>query len=199
MTCVDSAGATGSEGEGLWGGGSLRGRAKGEAITEGVDIAVAVALSVGTGLGDGGLGVARAVEAGVGVEIMAEGAVVIGLALTAAAIADGAVLEVLDGRGFTKVFDGASGGGETSAFIFARARSAAGRSVSAAQLFSTVASVMVSFTFCGRSTPGTAVIAGADITSTSPRTLGGAFVSEFTCRSRRYRSMGCWLRERISS
>ncbi len=63
----------------------------------------------------------------------------IGLALAGAAVAVAIVLEVLDGTGFTNVFEGASGGGVTSAFIFARARSAAERSVSAAQLFSTVA------------------------------------------------------------
>lgn len=160
---------------------------------------MAVGLAVGIGRGDGGLGVGRAVEAGVGLEIVAEDGVAIGLALVAAAVADGEMLEALDGRGFTKVLEGASAGAAASAFIFARARSAAGRSVSAAQLFSTVVSVIVSFTVCGRSTPGTVVIAGADITRTSPRTVGGAAVSKFTCRSRRYRSMGCWLRERISS
>jgi hypothetical protein len=151
-------------------------------MTGGVDIAVAVALAVGIGLGNSGVGVARAVGAGVGLKIVVEAGAALGLALTAAAVTDG---EVLDGRGFTKVLEGALGGTVTSAFIFARARSAAERSVSAAQLFSTVVSVMVSFTVCGRSTPGTVMIAGADITRTSPRTLGGAVVSEFTCRSRR--------------
>jgi hypothetical protein len=84
-------------------------------------------------------GIARAVGAGVGVaETVVLGAV-IGFALAGAAVAVAIVLEVLDGAGFTNVFEGASGGGVTSAFIFARARSAAERSVSAAQLFSTVA------------------------------------------------------------
>lgn len=229
MTGVDSAGGAVCAGEGLWGGVGLGGRTEGDAKTDGVDISVAVAWAVGTGLGNAGLGVARGlgdadiegigveiatgvvravgaavgdtgvgvarmIGAGVGDEIAAGDGVEIALALAA-----GVVLEVLDGTGFTRVFEGASAGGVTSAFIFARARSAAGRSVSAAQLFSTVASVSFSFTVCGRSTPMTAVIAGADMTRTSPRTLGGSVVSELTCRSRRYRSIGCRLRERISS
>jgi hypothetical protein len=123
----------------------------------------------------------------------------IGLALAGAGVGVAIVVEVLGGAGFTNLFGGASDGGATSAFIFARARSAAARSVSAAQLFSTVVWAMVSFTVCGRSTPWTLVIAGADITRTSPRTVGGAVVSELTRRSRRYRSIGCRLRERISS
>lgn len=101
-------------------------------MTGGVDIAVAVALAVGIGLGNSGVGVARAVGAGVGLKIVVEAGAALGLALTAAAVTDG---EVLDGRGFTKVLEGALGGTVTSAFIFARARSAAERSVSAAQLF----------------------------------------------------------------
>ena len=85
---------------------------------DGVNIAVAVARAVGAVVG--------AVETdGVGVVI-------------ARGVALAVVLEVLDGAGFTNLFEGASGGGVTSAFIFARARSAAARSVSAAQLFSTV-------------------------------------------------------------
>lgn len=126
------------------------------------DAALGVARAVGAGVGDAGLGVALATEAGVGdvdtdgvgVETAAGvacavGAVVgvaetvfvglaIGLALTGATVVVAVVPEVLAGAGFTNVFEGASGGGVTSAFIFARARSAAGRSVSAAQLFSTV-------------------------------------------------------------
>jgi hypothetical protein len=165
----------------------------------GVEIATGVVRAVGAAVGDIGVGVVRVIGAAVGEEIVAEEGVVTGPAPFAGAVADGVLLEVLAGAGFANVFEGASGGGVTSAFIFARARSAAGRSVSAAQLFSTVASVSFSFTVCGRSTPMTAVIAGADMTRTSPRTLGGSVASEFTCRSRRYRSMGCWLRERISS
>lgn len=163
---MDSAGETVSEGEGFGRTVGRRGRAEGEADTDGADITVAVARAVGAGVGEAGLEVARAVGAGVGFEIAAGVAragdgvgvaetavvgVVTGLALTAATVA--VVREVLDGTGFTNVFEGASSGGVTSAFIFARARSAAGRSVSAAQLFSTVASVIVSFTVCGRSIP----------------------------------------------
>ena len=216
MGSADSVGETASAGLGR--GAGRRGRGEGGAEKGGVDIAVAA----GGGVGKAGLRVARAVGAGMGddntggeVE-MAAGVIrafgggtglvetgvvgpVIGLAPAGAAVAVAVVLDGLDGTGFTNVFEGASGGGDTSAFIFARARSAAARSVSAAQLFSTIACAMVSFMVCGRSTPGTVVIAGADMTRTSPRTVGGADVSELTSRSRRYRSMGCWLRERISS
>lgn len=162
MAFADFAGETVGEGKGLGGGVARRGRAEGEANTDGVDIEGTVACVVGAAVGDAGLGVARAVGAGVGdaetdggVEIAAGvtrtvGAgvgvaetlvvgVVIGLALAGAAVAVAIVLEVLDGAGFTNVFEGASGGGVTSAFIFARARSAAERSVTAAQFFSTVA------------------------------------------------------------
>jgi hypothetical protein len=200
---MDSAGEMNAEGEGLGSGAGRRGRAEGEANTGGGDICEAAGTAMGEAdlgaartVGAGGVGVeilegiARTVPAGVGVTETVVNGVVTGLALAGAALAVAVVVEVLDGACFTNVFEGASGGGVTSAFIFARARSAAGRSVSAAQFFSTVASVIVSLTVCGRSTPWIAVIAGANITRTSPRTVGEAVVSEFTCRSRRYRSMG---------
>jgi hypothetical protein len=166
-------------------------------------------VTVGTGLGDTALngvgvettaGVVRAIGVDVGLAETAGFGVGTGPALVGAAVVVVVGVEVLEGRGgITTVFEGASGGGVDSAFIFARARSAAGRSASEAQLFSTVASVRFSFILCGRFIPWSVVRAGADITRTSPRTVAGAVVSEFTCRSRRYLSMGCRLRERTSS
>jgi hypothetical protein len=158
---------------------------EGEAVADGVAVDIAAA-------------VARAVADGIGVDETALVGVEAGVGLVAATVAVTAGLEAASG--FTNVFEGASGGGVTSAFIFARARSEAERSVSAAQVFSTVACVRVSFTVCGRSIPCTLVITGADISRTSPRIIGFAvslFIS--TWRWRRYRSIGCWLRERISS
>jgi len=192
-----------------------RGAGVGDARTEGVTVGTAtgvVRAGGDTAAANVGLGVARVMEGGVGLGMagvartagagVAE-AIVVGvvteLGLVGAAVAPGGVAEVVGGPGFTNVFEGASAGGVDSAFIFARARSAAARSASAAQLFSTVASAIVSFTVCGRSTPGTLVIAGADMTRISPRTVGRSVLSEFICRSRRYRSMGRRLRVRISS
>ena len=146
-----------------------RGRAEGEATTEGVDIAVArlggdeiggaggaiatgVARTVGAVV-EAGLGVARAGGAKAGVAAIVPAGAGIGLVPAGAVIGGAIVAEVLGGAGFTNVFGGASDGGATSAFIFARARSAAARSVSGAQLFSTVVCAIVSFTVCGRSTP----------------------------------------------
>ena len=210
MDAVDSAGGTVNAGDGPGGGAGCRGRAEGEAWTgAGVDIAGAVARAVGAGFGDAAIdgagvgtiaGVVRAIGVETGIAETAAFGVGMGLALTGVAVAGVVAAEGLEGRsGVTNVFEGASGGGVDSAFIFARARSAAGRSVSAAQLFSTVAWVRFSFILCGRFIPWSVVRAGADITRISPRTVAGAVVSEFTCRSRRYRSMGCRLRERISS
>lgn len=223
-------------GDGFAGGAGCRGRAEGEAWTDGVDIGGAVARAVGAGLGDaatgsvgveaatgvvfGGVtvgtglgdtaidgagvetnaGVVRAIGVDVGMAETAGFGVGTGPAPVGAAVIVVMGVDVLGGRGgVTIVFEGASGGGVDSAFIFARARSAAGRSASEAQLFSTAASVRFSFILCGRFIPWSVVRAGADITRTSPRTVAGTVVSEFTCRSRRYRSMGCRLRVRISS
>ena len=221
----EALGFADSGGEDLGGGTGCRGRAEGDAKIGDADIAgmvdpavgaggLGVTLARGTGVGDAwtegvrvgiATGVVRAggdavaVNVALGVtRVVVEGGVGLGMA-GVARTADAGVAEVVDGAGFTNVFEGASGGGVDSAFIFARARSAAGRSASAAQLFSTVASAIVSFTVCGRSTPWTVVIAGADTTRTSPRTVGRSVCSEFTCRSRRYRSMGRRLRVRISS
>lgn len=209
MDAVDSGGGTVNAGDGPGGGAGCRGRAEGEAWTGGgVDIAGAVARVVGAGFGDATVdgagveitaGVVRAIGVDVGMAETGAFGVGTGLALTGVAVVVVGV-ELLEGRrGVTNVFEGASGGGVDSAFIFARARSAAGRSVSVDQLFSTVAWVRFSFILCGRFIPWSVVRAGADITRISPRTVGAAVVSEFTCRSRRYRSIGCRLRERISS
>lgn len=95
------------------------------------DLGVALAIGAGVGV-EIVAGVARTVAAGIGVAATVVIGVVTGLALAGAALAVTVTVEVLDGTGFTNVFEDASGGGVTSAFIFARARSAAGRSVSAA-------------------------------------------------------------------
>jgi hypothetical protein len=146
----------------------LRGVADGETPT-----ADGVGLEIGAAVG-------RAVCDGAGVDIGAvviravgEGAVdtAAGVGVMAATEATGVELTVTL-VGLTNLFEGASGGGVTSAFIFVRARSEAARSVSAVQVFSTVASVKVSFILCGRSIPGTLVMTGADISRTSPRTIG---------------------------
>jgi hypothetical protein len=159
LASADSAGETIGEGKSLGEGAGRGGRTEGEADTDGVDIAGRVACAVGATVGDAGLGVARGIGArvgngdtewvgvetapgvarGVGVAETVVAGVVLGFALAGATVAVAIVLDVLNGAGFTNVLEGASGGGVTSAFIFARARSAAGRSVSAAQLFSTVA------------------------------------------------------------
>jgi hypothetical protein len=89
------------------------------------------------GIAGRGRGEADKADGGVAATVVV--GAVIGLALAGAGIALAGALEVLEGAGFTNVFEGASGGGVTSAFIFARARSAAERSVSTAQLFSTMA------------------------------------------------------------
>lgn len=176
MASGDAAGKTIGAGDGFMGVTGCRGRTEGEGIA-GVDITGAVAGAVGGAVGDNaGLGVARAVGAGigdagfgvdfavgagvgdadtggVGVEIVAGVARAVGAEIGVAETAVAGVVTGLalirgglvvwvpegpEGSGFTNVFEGASGGGVDSAFIFARARSAAGRSVSADQLFSTL-------------------------------------------------------------
>ena len=132
---MDSAGAISR--------GVAAGFSAGETAGIGVAIATGVARIAGATVA-AGLGVSRAGGAKAGVAATV-------LAGTAAGVA--IVVPVLGGPGFTNVFGGASEGGATSAFIFARARSAAARSVSGAQLFSTVVWAIVSFTVCGRSTP----------------------------------------------
>ncbi len=107
-----------------------------------------MARAVGAGFGDAAIdgtgvettaGVVRAIGVDVGIAVTAAFGVGIGLALTGAVVAAVVGVEELEGRrGLTNVFEGASGGGVDSAFIFARARSPAARSVSADQLFSTV-------------------------------------------------------------
>jgi hypothetical protein len=171
-------------------------RGVGEAKTGGVGLECTVETGVGA---ETLAGVVRAIGSDAGVGETGGAGIVTGLALAAAAGGVAVGPEGPEGSAFTNVFEGASGGGVDSAFIFARARSAAGRSVSADQLFSTLVSAMVSCTVCGRFTPGMVTSAGADITKTSPRTDGGAAVSALSWRSRRYRSMGRRLRERISS
>jgi hypothetical protein len=210
---ISAGGAIVDAGEGLVKTAVGRGRTEGEATTGGVEIAGAISRAVAAGLGDAGMGgagvviatgvartVGTVVAAGLGVARAGGASAGVAAEVPAGAAAGVAMVgAVLGGAGFTNVFGGASRGGATSAFIFSRARSAAARSVSGAQLFSTEVWAIVSLTVCGRSTPLTLVIAGADITRTSPRTVGKAVVSELIWRSRRYRSIGCRLRERISS
>ncbi len=165
----------------------------------GVEAGLGDVAKVGAGVETTG-GVVRAIGVAIGMAETAGFGVGIGLAPNGGAVPVVVGVEVIEGRnGVTSVFGGASGGGVDSAFIFARARSPADRSASVDQLFSTVVCAIVSLTVCGRFIPASVVRAGADMISTSPRTLAGAVVSEFTCRSRRYRSIGCRLRERISS
>jgi hypothetical protein len=162
------------------GAGVMAGEGRGErvvtglrGVTDGETVAAdGVGLEIGATLGradcDGaGVDVGAAIIRAVG-----EGAAnAAGVGVVAATEATGVELTVTL-VGLTNLFDGASGGGVTSAFIFVRARSEAARSVSAVQVFSTVALVKVSFTLCGRSIPGTLVMTGADISRTSPRTIG---------------------------
>lgn len=181
MAKVSADGATVEAGEGLERTAGGRGRTEGEARTEGGEIAGAIAAAVAAAFGESeaaGIGVARTVGAvgAVGFGVVPSGGTNAGVAATMAGVAT--VVDMLGERGFTNVFEGASDGGATSAFIFARARSAAARSGSAAQLFSTVVWAIVSLIDWGRSTPWTLLIEGADITRTSPRTVGNAVVSE---------------------
>jgi hypothetical protein len=115
--------------------------ADGEAATDGVgveiDVAAGRAVAVVRALGDGeadadGVGldtaaaVARAVADGIGVAETVTIGVEAGIGLAAATAAVAVGLEATEVfSGLTNVFEGASGGGVTSAFIFARARSAA--------------------------------------------------------------------------
>src|SRR5947209_13308199 len=90
------------------------------------------------------------------------------------AVAVGAAVVVAIGEasaGGTNFFGGASGGGVASVLIFVRARSAAERSATEVQPFSTFTSVTRSFTRRGRKRFGTSLRIGMETSSSSPRTL----------------------------
>jgi hypothetical protein len=97
----------------------------------------------------------------------------------AAGVAEVVAVEL--SSGFTNVFGGALGGGVDSVRIFVRARSAAERSA-IVQPLSMFTSITRSFTRRGRGISRTSVIRGAEISSSSPRTI--AAVSVFCRRSR---------------
>jgi hypothetical protein len=104
----------------------------------GVEAVLGDAARIGAG-GETIAGVVRAVGVAIGMAETAGFGVEAGLAPTGAVVPVVVGVELLAGRsGVTIVFEGASGGGVDSAFIFARARSPADRSVSVDQLFSTV-------------------------------------------------------------
>jgi hypothetical protein len=183
------------------GDGRMRGVADvaGVALAE-VDLAVAVAVGLLTGFlvaAGVGLAVALGVAAGVAVAFatgvafgVATGVAVAGVAGVAdadvviavgAGVAD-AVVVVDASAGLTNFFGGAFGGGVASVFILARARSAAERSAIAVQPVSMFNSITRSFTRRGRGMLRTSVITGAEMSSSSPRTV--AIISVFWRRRR---------------
>lgn len=136
--------------------------------------------------------------------VAAGDATVVGLGLAlAAGVAAGVVAgvaAVVVSCGFTNLFGGAFGGTVASAFILVRVRSAAERSVTAVQPLSITTSETRSLTVRGRWNPGILFSNGTVMTISSPRTVAAALsLSTSAWRRRRYRSIGCRLRERISS
>ena len=200
-------------------GGGVRSRPRvGEIIGEvvGDDVALEVAVAAGVALGvmaDPGVSADRAgrrgrcVAVGSGVtEADSAGAALAVAAADGDGDADGAAFVSAAGTdslaGFTNVFDGASGGGVDSDFIFVRACSAACRSPMSSQPCSTTVCAMAALTVRGRSARRPIAITGAGIAITWPRTTGrptSTLRLTLTSRSRRKRSIGCWLRVRSSS
>jgi hypothetical protein len=183
VVVVGLAGVAAIDGLGL-GLGVDEGRTRTEADAAGVAVAEIVALVAGlatlvpgVALGaavDAGLGIVFAVAAGVG---LAAGAGAV--AAVAAGVAEPVAVD--DSSGLTNVFGGALGGGVDSVRIFSRARSAAERSA-IVQPLSMFTSITRSLTRRGRGMSRTSVITGAEISSSSPRTV--AAVSVFCRRSR---------------
>jgi hypothetical protein len=184
------------------------GRARTEGEAAGVAVAGIVAAGVGLialapGVGFGvDLGRAPGVTDGAALGVAA-GTVAVATGVVAgpdlagvvaaAGVADAVVVEL--SSGFTNLFGGAFGGGVDSVRILVRARSAAERSA-IVQPLSTFSSITRSLMRRGRGISRTSVITGAEISSSSPRTVAAASVF---CRRSRYRSIGRWLRERNSS
>jgi hypothetical protein len=159
---------------------------RGVGLVTGFGVAVAVAFGVAAGVAVAAAfasGVALGVTAGVA--LAAAGAVVVGagavvVAAVGAGVADAVVVDA--STGLTNFFGGAFGGGVASAFILVRARSAAERSAIAVQPVSMFNSMTRSLTRRGRGRSRTSVMTGAEISSSSPRTV--AIISVF-CRRRR--------------
>lgn len=174
---TDGAGVAVAEGCALAAGDTL---VDGDALTEGaeeaegVTVGVVLMRTVGEAVA---VGATEAVTAGV--------AVAAGIVAVAVGLAGGAeALGVLSG--FTNRFDGASGGGVDSVFIFARALSAAERSEISLQPLSTSTRATLSLTFRGRSIPGSAPMSGVGTSISSPCTVARA-VSPLISRCRRSR------------
>jgi hypothetical protein len=145
-------------------------------VAEVADRAGVVAVAAGVGLGADAaetLGLIFGDAAGV---VVAVAELVAGAAV---GVAEEAVAEL--SSGFTNVFGGALGGGVDSERIFVRARSAAERSA-IVQPLSMFTSTTRSFTRRGRGISRTSVMGGAEISSSSPRTV--ATLSVFWRRSR---------------
>jgi len=140
-----------------------------------------VALVAGVALAAGaeeGLGFVLGVAAGV--ELVAAVAEALGVvAAVVAGVAEAVAVEL--SSGFTNFFGGALGGGVDSVRIFVRARSAAERSA-IVQPLSMFTSITRSLIRRGRGISRISTITGADISSSSPRTV--AAVSVFCRRSR---------------
>ena len=171
----------------------------------GVDVAVAlgeaVAVAVGVVVGTGVVSVVRRWN-GVAATVTDGDAIGAEVAAGDVDVTGAADASPRASVGFTKVFDGAFGGGVASDFIFARAFSAACLSAMSSQPRSTSTCAMVSLTVRGRSTACPRAINGAGITTISPRTTDcgvATLTSTLTCRSRRNRSIGCCVRVRNSS
>jgi hypothetical protein len=153
--------------------------ALGEAAVIGVVRVVAVAAGVGLVAGvDDGLGFVFGVAAGVALAAAAADGAGVDAAV-AAGVTEAVAVEL--SSGFTNVFGGALGGGVDSVRIFVRARSAAERSA-IVQPLSIFNSITRSLTRRGRGISRTSVITGAEISSSSPRTV--AAISVFCRRSR---------------
>lgn len=145
------------------------------------EVALGVAAGVAPVAGvDEGLGFVVADAAGVGLEaaVETEGEA----AAVAAGVADAVAVEL--SSGFTNVFGGAFGGGVASARIFVRALSAAERSAIAVHPVSMLRSTTRSFKRRGRGISRISVMMGAEISSSSPRTVAMVTSAFLSRRSR---------------
>lgn len=155
------ADAPGDEAGGVVGEGAMEGVGRsllGEAVATGVALAAVAVVGAAVGVAEctgEALGAVVAVAAGVG-------------ATVDAGVADAVVV-----AGGTNFFGGAFGGGVASARILVRARSAAERSDTEVQPFSTFTSVTRSFTRRGRKTLRTSLRIGTEICNSAPLTRGG--------------------------
>jgi hypothetical protein len=149
------------------------GRTRGEAEAEAVLAGPEVALGDGRTLAEAeACGVLAGAALALGAIVGLGPAGAVAGTVVAAEVAAGATVDV--SPGFTNFLGGALGGGVASARIFVRARSAAERSVTPVQPFSTFTSVTRSFTRRGRDMLRTSLNTGTETSNSAPCTLAGA-------------------------